>query len=401
MYHALNIPELGKLEMVEVYNYYDIPILFSCKNAASQLYIVFFADRLPDHDVWLYAEVSITRLNLIRAGKIDLFDTFSKPEMDRLLKVIIPSNNSVEFSSEFILPSELSEDIFPPVNDYLDIEYTPYVPQTSIVDIAEAAGREIIGFNFKSLEGYNAEAPILQLGNVFTCFQKVINAIEVARQGFKNITPAIRNKIQFFTLAFQPGSFEIKLASKKRDESQTRLFELPSEQNETLTQFFNLLESKDNKSDLKSILTKLGLKTTNQYRYLLTSLDKLDTDVTLSWTSPKVNKDAVVYFSKNEIPPLIETLKAIEEEQEEPQTIKGELIGLSLDRNKFELQVNSEEDPIIRGVIGDNPNVNITKATISSQYKALIQEIVKRNETTNEVVKIEHILLNLEEVTQD
>ena len=401
MYHALNIPELGKLEMVEVYNYYDIPILFSCKNAASQLYIVFFADRLPDHDVWLYAEVSITRLNLIRAGKIDLFDTFSKPEMDRLLKVIIPSNNSVEFSSEFILPSELSEDIFPPVNDYLDIEYTPYVPQTSIVDIAEAAGREIIGFNFKSLEGYNAEAPILQLGNVFTCFQKVINAIEVARQGFKNITPAIRNKIQFFTLAFQPGSFEIKLASKKRDESQMELFELPSEQNETLTQFFNLLESKDNKSDLKSILTKLGLKTTNQYRYLLTSLDKLDTDVTLSWTSPKVNKDAVVYFSKNEIPPLIETLKAIEEEQEEPQTIKGELIGLSLDRNKFELQVNSEEDPIIRGVIGDNPNVNITKATISSQYKALIQEIVKRNETTNEVVKIEHILLNLEEVTQD
>ncbi len=401
MYHALNTPELGKLEMVEVYNYYDIPILFLCENAASQLYIVFFADRLPDHDVWLYAEVSIARLNLIRAGKIDLFDTFSKPEMDRLLKVIIPSNNSVEFSSEFILPSELSEDIFPPVNDYLDIEYTPYVPQTSIVDIAKAAGREIISFAFKTIEGYNAEAPILQLGGVLTCFQNVMNIIEVARRSVKNITPAIRETMRFYALPFQPGSFEIKLASKKRDESQMELFELPSEQNETLTQFFNLLESKDNKSDLKSILTKLGLKTTNQYRYLLTSLDKLDTDVTLSWTSPKVNKDAVVYFSKNEIPPLIETLKAIEEEQEEPQTIKGELIGLSLDRNKFELQVNSEEDPIIRGVIGDNPNVNITKATISSQYKALIQEIVKRNETTNEVVKIEHILLNLEEVTQD
>ena len=144
MYHAMNTPELGKLEMVEIYNYYDFPILFSCKNAASQLYIVFFADRLPDHDVWLYAEVSIPRFNLIRAGKIDLFDTFSKPEMDRLLKVIIPSNNSVEFSSEFILPSELSEDMFPPVNDYLNIEYTPYVPQIGIVDIAEAADREII-----------------------------------------------------------------------------------------------------------------------------------------------------------------------------------------------------------------------------------------------------------------
>ncbi len=405
MYHALNTPELGKLEMVEVYNYYDIPILFSCKNAASQLYIVYFADRLPDYDMWLYAEVSIARFNLIRAGKIDLFDTFFKPEMGRLLKVTIPNNNSVEFSSEFIFPSELSEDIFPPVNDYLDIEYTPYVLQTSIVDIAEAAGREIVGLNFKSLEGYihedyNAEAPILQLGNVLTCFQKVINIIEATRQGFKKITPTIRKKMQFFTLTFQPGSFEIKLASKKRDDSQMKLFELPSEQNETLTQFFNLLESKDNKPDLKGILTKLGLRTTNEYRYLLTSLDKLDTDITMSWTTPIENKEVVVSFSKNEIPPLIEALKAIEEEQEDPQTIEGELIGLSLDRNRFELQENSEEDPI-RGVIRDNPNENITKATISNQYKALIQEIVKRNETTNEVVKIEYILLNLEEKTQD
>ncbi len=399
MYHALNIPELGKLEMVEVYNYYDIPILFSCKNAASQLYIVFFADRLPDHDVWLYAEVSIARLNLIRAGKIDLFDTFSKPEMDRLLKVIIPTNNSVVFSSEFILPSELSEDILPPVNDYLDIEYMPYVPQTSIVDIAKAAGREIVSLAFKNIEGYNAEAPILQLGGVLTSFQNIMNIIEVARQNQKKITRAIKETMRFYALPFQSGSFEIKLASKKRDKLQNVL-ELPSDQNETLTQFFNLLESKDNKPDLKGILTKLGLRTTNEYRYLLTSLDKLDTDVTMSWTSPKENKDTVVYFSKNEIPPLIEVLKAIEEEQEEPQTVEGELIGLSLDRNRFELQVNSEEDPI-RGVIGNDPNANITKATISNHYTALIQEIIKRNETTNEVVKIEHILLNLEEVTQD
>ena len=399
MYHALNIPELGKLEMVEVYNYYDIPILFSCKNAASQLYIAFFADRLLDHDVWLYAEVSITRLNLIRSGKIDLFDTFSKPEMDRLLKVIIPTNNSVEFSSEFILPSELSEDILPPVNDYLDIEYTPYVPQTSMVDIA-AAGREIIGINLKSLEGYNAEAPILQLGGVLTCFQNVLNIIEVARRNVKNITPAIRETMRFYALPFQPGSFEIKLASKKRNESQMKMFELPSEQNETLTQFFNLLKSKDNKPDLKGILTKLGLKATNRYRYLLTSLDKCDADVTMSWTSPKTSEDVVVFLSRSEIPQLVKDLKAIEEEQEKPQTIKGELIGFSLDRNRFELQVYGEEEPI-RGVIGDDPNVNNTKPTIRNQYKALIQEIVKRNETTNEVVKIEHILLNLEEITQD
>lgn len=395
-----NILEIDKLEVIEVYDYYDFPLLFSCKNAAAQIYIAFIADELPEYEMWLYVEVSSARFNLIRSGKIDLFDTFTKPEMERLIKVIVPRNNSVNFSSVEVSPSDLPNDIFPPVNDYLDIEYTPYTPQTSVVDIVKAAGREIISFTFKTIEGYNAEAPILQLGGVLTCFQNVMNIIEVAIRDVKNITPAIRETMRFYALPFQPGSFEIKLASKKRNESQMELFELPSEQNETLTQFFNLLESKNNKSDLKGILTKLGLRTTNQYRYLLTSLDKLDTDITMSWTSPIANKGAVVYFSKNEIPLLIETLKAIEEEQEEPQTIKGELIGLSLDRNRFELQVNSEEDPI-RGVIGDDPNVKIRKATISNRYEALIQGVVKRNETTNEVVKIEHILLNLEEVTQD
>lgn len=400
MYNILNNPQLGELEIIEVYEYFNMPLLFSCKNLVSSFYIALCADDLPEHDMWLYTEVSLKRLNLIRSALDSVYNAFAKPEMGRLLKVTIPRNNSATFNSEYVTPSELDENVFPPVSKYVVRKETPLVSQTSIVEVAKLLGRDIVGFNFKSIVGYNAEAPIAQLGSVLNCFQNVMNIIEVARRNLGKITPAIKETMRFYALPFQPGSFEIKLASKKRNESQMELFEVPSEQNETLTQFFNLLESKDNESDLKDILTKLGLRTTNQYRYLLTSLDKLDTDITMSWTSPIVNKDTVVYFSKNEISLLIETLKAIEEEQEEPQTIKGELIGLSLDRNRFELQVNSEEDPI-RGVIGDNPNVNITNATISNQYKALIQEIIKRNETTNEVVKIEHVLLNLEEVTQD
>ena len=143
MNHA-NILEIDKLEVIEVYDYYDFPLLFSCKNAAAQIYIAFIADELPEYKMWLYVEVSSARFNLIRSGEIDLFDTFTKPEMDRLIKVIVPRNNSANFSSVEVSPSDLPNDIFPPVNDYLDIEYTPYIPQTGIVDIAKAARRKII-----------------------------------------------------------------------------------------------------------------------------------------------------------------------------------------------------------------------------------------------------------------
>ena len=51
MSDILNIPELGELEIVEIYDYFNVPILFSCRNSVSHLYIVLFADHLPEYEV--------------------------------------------------------------------------------------------------------------------------------------------------------------------------------------------------------------------------------------------------------------------------------------------------------------------------------------------------------------
>ena len=42
MFDILNVPELGNLEIVEIYDYHNMPILFSCQNSVAQLYMVFF-----------------------------------------------------------------------------------------------------------------------------------------------------------------------------------------------------------------------------------------------------------------------------------------------------------------------------------------------------------------------
>ena len=83
----LNIPELGKLEIIEIYDYYDQPILFACKNAAGHFYFVVAADEDEQHETWLYVEVSLERLNLIRSGTIDLHDAFAYPERDCVFQV--------------------------------------------------------------------------------------------------------------------------------------------------------------------------------------------------------------------------------------------------------------------------------------------------------------------------
>ena len=98
MADILNIPGLGKLEIVEVYIYYDQPVLFSCKNAAGHLYLVLAADENDQYETWLYAAVSVERLNHIRSGAIDLHDAFADSEDGFLLQVIVPYDDQTLLS---------------------------------------------------------------------------------------------------------------------------------------------------------------------------------------------------------------------------------------------------------------------------------------------------------------
>lgn len=395
MSNILNIPELGELEIVEIYDYFNVPILFSCRNAASHLYIVLFADHLPEYETWLYVEVSLTRLNLIRSGKVNLHDAFSKPEMGRLLKAMIPHNNSVsgELNSEYITPDQVHSDVFPPVNEYLNLGDTPLFLETNLVEIAKSSGREAIGIKLNSIEEYNSEAPILPLGKTLTRFQNVMYTIRMVKSNSKQINEKIRNDMQLSMLATERGSFDIKLASKKADT--IPLWDIPSIQAETISEFLSLLRSKDNESDLKDILKRLKSRVAEEYKRLLTSLGESGADTTFSWASPNSDEQETVSLSKNEIPKLIEILQTFQEEQETPFTITGELIGIFLSSRRFEIKT---ENQTYKGSLLKDADISIKNATISRIYKAEIQEILSKSEVTDEVVKTEYLLLKLEEI---
>lgn len=63
---------LGKLEIIEVYEFYDEPILFSCKNESTTFLVVALVE-----DIWLYAGISPTSFQDVRLGQIDLYTAFS------------------------------------------------------------------------------------------------------------------------------------------------------------------------------------------------------------------------------------------------------------------------------------------------------------------------------------
>ena len=121
MVDTLNIPTLGKLEIVEIFDYYDEPVLFSCKNVEGDLYLVVAADENDQYETWLYAQVSSDRLNLIQTDTIDLHDAFANTEDGRLLQVKFPYDKSGP-ESEFVQSDQVPDEMLPESGEYLNLQ---------------------------------------------------------------------------------------------------------------------------------------------------------------------------------------------------------------------------------------------------------------------------------------
>lgn len=119
MSDTLNIPRLGKLEIVEIYDYYDQPVLFSCKNTDGNLYLVVAADENDQYETWLYTQVSVDRLNLIESDTIDLHDAFADTEDGSVLQVKFPYDETPPLA-ELVKSNEISADMLPDPCECLD-----------------------------------------------------------------------------------------------------------------------------------------------------------------------------------------------------------------------------------------------------------------------------------------
>ena len=86
MFDILNVPELGNLEIVEIYDYHNMPILFSCRNSAAQLYMVFFADYFPDTKCGFMQKYHLRALNVYGQEKLIFMILFVNRKWNVCLK---------------------------------------------------------------------------------------------------------------------------------------------------------------------------------------------------------------------------------------------------------------------------------------------------------------------------
>jgi hypothetical protein len=110
---------LGILKLIEVYEFYDQPCLFSCQNLSGQVYIALWVDSSEVEDVWLYAPVSSERFNNVKNGKVDLKTVFTHSEDAFVFEVSIPFDNHKQAIVKALACRDLTEDQLPEANQFI------------------------------------------------------------------------------------------------------------------------------------------------------------------------------------------------------------------------------------------------------------------------------------------
>jgi hypothetical protein len=112
---------LGKLELIEVYEFYDQPILFACRNASDAIFMGVFADEDDNFETWLYIGVSPHRFKRIRSGAIDLHDAFSEVEDGVILQIKVPHDEQMPVSMP-IPATQIPDDMLPLPGEFINLE---------------------------------------------------------------------------------------------------------------------------------------------------------------------------------------------------------------------------------------------------------------------------------------
>lgn len=112
---------LGKLRIIEIYEFYNTPVLFACKNKTGHVFLVVWLDETDAADVWLYTPISPSRFTMVRRGEIDLHEAFMQPEDEIALQVTVYKDLSRMADITLIPANDLNPDWAPARGEYLKI----------------------------------------------------------------------------------------------------------------------------------------------------------------------------------------------------------------------------------------------------------------------------------------
>lgn len=348
---------LGKLEMIEVYDFYDKPALFSCKNQSGQIFIVLWVDSSEVSDIWLYAPVSSGRFKDTRKGRIELRDIFINSEDAFVYKAFTPYEENLNAEVTTVSCEQIEDDYLPMFGQV--IEPGGDFKASNIEQISYNKKREIIDFILEFTEEI-AEAPIGELGFILSSLQETIDAIGQIKLGKteSHIIPhEVTQKTQIFLSSVFSGSFGMRLEGTVYEED----FLGESLLEQCISEFIHLLNLGANADQLRAKLYILKKKTAFKYSAFLNALSRVEiSKLHIDWASPKTG---IKESGEITLETVYNTLNVINNTK-----LKTEV----------EIQVNVK----VTMVNYKNRTINVEDISSNKKYKCIISDSATRDVDT-------------------
>ncbi len=378
---------LGILKITNVYEYFDIPCLFSCENNSGQIFIAVWIDETENDNEWLYVPVSKVRLKQITSGNIDLRDTFLKSEDNFVLKVTL-SKQDENSQVETIVCSEISEEYLPEANQFIEsnLQTSSVTRKDSLKQKAIALQREILKITLDFSNIYSScknEAPLKELGNILVSLQELFNAIGQLKKGVStangSVSQEIKAEARFNIMAVSSGSFVTEIAAAESG----NLFN-ESLANEIIEEFIQVINSSENQEELTKIIKKFKIRAARKYRDFLIKLQTAGTQLKIDWESPIPNKGGSVFLKETTINNALMIINQVQPEPPQIINVTGTLIGGNKRSKRFEIEDDNDRKTY-KGAIAQTALNSSVILTLDKRYEFVLEETKKINPSTNEV----------------
>lgn len=432
---------IGKVIILDVFEYIDGPKVFSCKNKKGQIFIVNWIDTSSTNDTWFYALISMKNLKLLKQRKLSLRHVTLNPKNQTLFEVITPIKGYGDVIINLKNINTIEEEDLPDIDSYLqnhevivsesivEIKNEKELEQNfgkkviyqfnranidkkienfhstdkeiiqktnkklptkgNIKAISRTEQRDVVDLSFNVRESHQNEIDVYSLGKALIYTQDLVNflTLEKKKIGNHKLSKETIQMSRLKAVGFYAASFGVRLES----EVETDLFG-DTTLSQTLQKFMDLIDSTRNKKKLKENIEKHSLKTTKTYYDFLKILYDNELELIAEWASPSSKYSR----SKLDKKVLLNAINILSSETKHDQRIinlVGNLVGINTENHKF--NIITDEDLHIHGKM--SRELWKETFTIPLKVRAIILEETEINLTTGKE-KIQNTLQRIEPI---
>jgi hypothetical protein len=352
---------IKNLAPVEVFDYYDGPRFYSCRDTAGQLYLVYWVDESERGSSWLYLKVSHERYGAMRRGDLALSEVLSNPEEGIAFLVHTESSG---FIVSQLTTDEIEPDWIPEASDRLNLPQASLPSNlTTPTKLAQHVHRHVFDIAFEK-QSNNYEMGAGKLGRLLEAFQNTLYALSCnPKLDVRRVPEEIKQRSEILVTGLFASSFGVRLQTKGSDLFGT------DDISRALMTLTKLLDGLRAHAYLNEQLHQLNILARSRFKHLLRVMLESQVAVKADWGAPS-GEMLQAHASFSDIALALQKLEAFEEATQQTVERSARLVGVDVQSDFFALVF--EDGEVIKGKL--SKGLSTKHFEVPSRVMATLQE---------------------------